>query len=125
LLFRTAIGVGTAPITLYDQLPFLLIIICKLSIINCLSRFALNQGTPKAAVYFFPAVSRSLPLLSLRSSARSRVHGGGSIAATPPTALLTKNSVKTPFLLRCLGVFDCLARKTKQSKNIPNQKLKR
>ena len=80
------------------------------------SRFALNQGTPKAAVYFFPAVSRSLPLLSLRSSARSRVHGGGSIAATPPTALLTKNSVKTPFLFRCWGVFDCLARKTKQSK---------
>jgi hypothetical protein len=62
-------------------------------------------------------VSRSLPLLSLRTSARSRVHGGGSIAATPPTALLTKNSVKTPFLFRCLGVFDCLARKTKQSKH--------
>ena len=115
--FRTAIGVGSAPSTLYDQFTFLVIINCKLSIINWFSRFALNHGTPKAAVYFFPAVSRSLPLLSLRPSARSRVHGGGSIAATPPTALLTKNSVKTPFLFRCWGVFDCLARKKKRSKH--------
>jgi hypothetical protein len=68
--------------------------------------FALNQGTPPAIPYFFPAVSRSFSFI-LRLVPRQlqfSASGGCSIAATPP---LRSSSRPKRTRLRCLGVFDC------------------
>ncbi|RTY87432.1 hypothetical protein [Flavobacterium sp. RSP15] len=89
---------------------------------------ALNQGTPAAVFYFFPAVSRSSPFI-LRLVPRQlqfSASGGCSIAATPPLRSSINNDFHYRYnhhFLRCLGVFDCLARETKQSQQRPQKNL--
>jgi hypothetical protein len=77
----------------------------QLSIIHyqLLRRFALNQGSPTAALYFFPAVSRSQYFSSLRKLRSVPVLRWLFDCRNTATALLTKNSVKTPFFAAVLG----------------------
>ena len=67
--------------------------------------FTLNQGTPGAVFYFFPAVSRSSSFILrlVPSQLQFSASGGCSIVATPP---LRSSSRPKKTRLRCLGVFD-------------------
>ena len=89
LLLRSAIGVGSASsaCVFHSSEQYSKnktdsnTILFSLAVV---ARFALNQGTPKADLYFSPSFHAHIRFVSLLPSLNSRVYGGCSITATPP-----------------------------------------
>jgi hypothetical protein len=88
LLLRTAIGFGAVTYALVES--FFNYGMLKSGHYIFVRFTSLNQGTPKAAFYFLPAVSRSQYFSPLHEATLRSRPGGCSIAATR-TALLTIN----------------------------------
>jgi len=107
--FAQPSGFGAASLTCINwESSILFIHDSLLTIHSQFGCFALNQGTPAAVLYFFPAVLRSQYCSPLRKLRSVPVLRWLVEAATPPLRSSNNNNFRyryNHYFLRCLGVF--------------------